>query len=249
MSEYMEKYNVSKLIGAPPGYIGYEQPGALTEPVRRRPYSLILLDELEKAHPDVWNILLQILDNGRITDSHGRVVDFRNTIIVMTSNVGAHHVIEKRIGFCLDHELEPNAHAKKQGQIRSSVLSELTKVFAPEFLNRIDEILIFLQLTATEIRKIVDLRLEELNARIADQGLKLVCSDEVKELLAANGYDASYGARPLKRTILRLVENPLAEELIEHRFAAGDVISARVEHGKVVFAKEVADSSGRPQAA
>jgi ATP-dependent Clp protease ATP-binding subunit ClpC len=249
MSEYMEKFNVSKLIGAPPGYVGYDQPGTLTEPVRRRPYSLVLLDEIEKAHPDVWNILLQILDNGRITDAHGRVVDFRNTIIVMTSNVGAHHVTEKRIGFRIDEELDEAAHAKKQDQIKGSVLVEVAKVFTPEFLNRIDEILVFLQLTPQEIRRIVDLRLDELNARVIDQGLKIVCTEEVKDLLAAKGYDIVYGARPLKRAIMKLIENPLSEMLLEGRFHEGDIILARMQGGNVVFEKSGLGRGGRKQAA
>jgi ATP-dependent Clp protease ATP-binding subunit ClpC len=249
MSEYMEKFNVSKLIGAPPGYIGYDQPGTLTEPVRRRPYSLVLLDEIEKAHPDVWNILLQILDDGRITDSHGRVIDFRNTLIVMTSNVGAHQVIEKKMGFRADDRPDAAAHATKQDQIKSSVLVEVTKLFTPEFLNRIDEILVFLQLTAQEIRRIIDLRLDQLNARIADQGLNIICADEVKDLLALKGYDIAYGARPLKRAITKLIENPLSAELLEGRFQKGDTIHARMDGADVVFERIALGCGKRKQAA
>jgi ATP-dependent Clp protease ATP-binding subunit ClpC len=237
MSEYMEKFNVSKLLGAPPGYIGYDQPAALTEPVRRRPYSLILLDEIEKAHPDVWNILLQILDNGRITDAQGRIVDFRNTIIVMTSNVGARSFAKRNIGIGFSANKTEQVQVKKDSEAKSLALEAATKVFPPEFLNRIDEISVFSPLTPGQIRSIVDLRLAELNGKIAERGLKLVFSTTCKATLAERGYDPTYGARPLQRVIMRLIETPLSEEILRNRFHSGDLIKVSLKDGQITFEK------------
>jgi ATP-dependent Clp protease ATP-binding subunit ClpC len=232
MSEYMEKHTVSRLIGAPPGYVGYDQPGALTEPVRRRPFSVILLDEVEKAHPDVWNILLQVLDDGRLTDGQGRTVDFKNTIIIMTSNAGV-KIRKSRIGF--RHDEDELDVAERQAAARDEVLEQIRSIFSPEWLNRIDEILVFHQLSPGQIRLIVDLRMEDLNRWLADRELTLVLSDECKALLARKGYDPTYGARPLNRVIQKLVQDPLAVKLLERQFQNGDVISARLEGESIVF--------------
>ncbi len=205
MSEYMEKHTVSRLVGAPPGYVGYEEGGQLTEAVRRRPYSVILLDEIEKAHPDVFNVLLQILDDGRLTDGQGRTVDFRNTVLIMTSNV------------------------------RSA--EAMTDVFRPEFLNRIDEIVEFRPLSKEQIAEIVELQLRRVRERLAERGLGLELTDAAKEALAEAGWDPTYGARPLKRAIQRLVENPLALRLLEGGFAEGDTVHVDARDGELVFEK------------
>jgi ATP-dependent Clp protease ATP-binding subunit ClpB len=208
MSEYMERHAVSRLVGAPPGYVGYEEGGQLTEAVRRRPYSVVLLDEIEKAHPDVFNILLQILDDGRLTDGQGRTVDFRNTVLIMTSNV------------------------------RSA--EEMTQLFRPEFLNRIDEIVEFKPLSKEQIGEIVDLQLRRVRERLAERGLSLEITDEAKDVLAEAGWDPTYGARPLKRAIQRLVENPLALRLLEGDFAEGDTVRIDAKDGELVFEKALA---------
>ncbi len=211
MSEYMEKFNVSRLVGAPPGYVGYDEGGQLTEKVRRKPYSIILLDEIEKAHPDVFNLLLQVMDEGRLTDSYGRMIDFKNTIIIMTSNVGTRQLKEfsKGIGFS-------TANAKNDKEHANGVIQKaLNKAFSPEFLNRIDEVLTFEQLSLDTIRKIIDIELNELYRRVENIGIKLVVSDEAKDFIAQKGYDVQYGARPLKRAIQTYVEDGLAELLVE----------------------------------
>ena len=205
MSEYMERHAVSRLVGAPPGYVGYEEGGQLTEAVRRRPYSVILLDEIEKAHPDVFNLLLQILDDGRLTDGQGRTVDFRNAVLIMTSNVRSAEAMR-------DH-------------------------FRPEFLNRLDEIVEFKPLSREQIGEIVDLQLERLRERLAERGLTLELTDEAKEQLAEQGWDPTYGARPLKRAIQRSLENPLALRLLEGEFADGDTIRVDAVDGELVFAR------------
>jgi ATP-dependent Clp protease ATP-binding subunit ClpB len=210
MSEYMEKHAVARLIGAPPGYVGYEEGGQLTEAVRRRPYSVILFDEIEKAHPDVFNILLQILDDGRLTDSQGRTVDFRNTVIIMTSNVGSHFILE-------------NAGAER-AMIEAQVMAELRRQFRPEFLNRVDDIIIFRPLGEAEIEHIVDLQLERLRKLLADRKLELEVTPEAKRVIAEEGYDPAFGARPLKRAVQRLIQNPLALAVLEGRFTDGDKI-------------------------
>jgi len=213
MSEYMEKHAVARLIGAPPGYIGYEEGGQLTEAVRRRPYAVVLFDEIEKAHPDVFNILLQILDDGRLTDSQGRTVDFRNTVIIMTSNVGSHFILE---------------HAKGDWAIvETQVMMELRQQFKPEFLNRVDDIIIFKPLTTTEIERIVDLQLKRLEKLLAEKKITIEVAQEAKQLIAEEGYDPAFGARPLKRTIQRMIQNPLAMAVLEGRFGEGDHIVVR----------------------
>jgi ATP-dependent Clp protease ATP-binding subunit ClpB len=210
MSEYGEKHSVSRLIGAPPGYVGYEQGGQLTEAVRRRPYSVILFDEIEKAHPEVFNVFLQILDDGRLTDGQGRVIDFKNVIIIMTSNLGSDLILE----------------AKNPEAIRSSLLELLKQSFRPEFLNRIDETVIFNRLGKGEIGRIVDIQLTRLKERLTERKITLKLTDTVKTLLAERGYDPMFGARPLKRTIQSDLENPLAKLIIAGAFREGDTITA-----------------------
>ncbi|MEM9189995.1 MAG: ATP-dependent chaperone ClpB [Myxococcota bacterium] len=219
MSEYMEKHSVSRLIGAPPGYIGYDEGGQLTEPVRRRPYSVILFDEIEKAHPDVWNTLLQVLDDGRLTDGQGRTVDFKNTVIILTSNVGSHHIME------IDDEEE----------MRKAVMEELREEFRPEFLNRLDEITLFHRLSRAEIRQIVDIQLRRFERRLAERELRLEMSDDAKDFLANVGFDPTFGARPLKRAIQRHLENSLAQEILAGRFEAGDRIQVGLADGSLSF--------------
>ncbi|HWH23597.1 MAG TPA: AAA family ATPase, partial [Candidatus Limnocylindria bacterium] len=228
MSEYMEKYSVSRLIGAPPGYVGYEEGGQLTEAVRRRPYQVILLDEIEKAHPDVFNVLLQVLDDGRLTDGQGRTVDFRNTVLIMTSNVGS-QFISADAG-------RPDADAYEQ--MKEQVTDVLRQVFRPEFLNRIEEIIVFHSLTEADLARIVDLLLADLERRLADHELTIELAPGARQLIAAEGHDPAYGARPLRRAIQRLVENPLARALLEGRFTAGSTISIDADpaSGTLVFA-------------
>src|SRR5450432_4040620 len=213
MSEYMEKHSVSRLIGAPPGYVGYEEGGQLTEPVRRRPYSVILFDEVEKAHADVWNVLLQVLDDGRLTDGQGRTVDFKNTVIILTSNIGASHIqaIEDRPG------LEAQA---RRDLVRHAVMEEVRKIFRPEFLNRLDEAVLFHRLDPSQIRYIVDIQLQRFGARLARRELVLEVTDRAKDLLAKEGWDPQYGARPLKRAIQRHLEDPLARKVLGGEFPA-----------------------------
>ena len=209
MSEYMEKHSVSRLIGAPPGYVGHEEGGQLSEPVRRRPYSIVLFDEVEKAHPDVWNVLLQVLDDGRLTDSQGRTVDFTNTVIIMTSNVGSQAI----------------SRAKGDEEIQQAVMEELRQHFRPEFLNRLDETVVFHQLGREQLRAIVDIQLRRFAKRLRERELQLEVSDAAKDLLGNLGFDPSYGARPLKRVIQRQLENPLAEAILAGRYVAGDTIA------------------------
>jgi ATP-dependent Clp protease ATP-binding subunit ClpB len=219
MSEYMEKHAVARLIGAPPGYVGYEEGGQLTEPVRRRPYSVILFDEVEKAHPEVWNVLLQVLDDGRLTDGQGRTVDFKNTVIILTSNVGSHHIM------VLDDE----------ESMRKAVMEDLRDAFRPEFLNRLDETIIFHRLSRAQVRSIVDVQLRGFEKRLAERGVRLEVTAEAKDFLANVGYDPTYGARPLKRAIQRYLENGLAEDILAGRFAAGDTIRVEAGDGRLVF--------------
>jgi ATP-dependent Clp protease ATP-binding subunit ClpB len=222
MSEYMERHAVARLIGAPPGYVGYEEGGQLTEAVRRRPYSVILFDEIEKAHPDVFNILLQILDDGRLTDSQGRVVNFRNSVIIMTSNIGSPLILE-RAGRLRD----PDTRA----EVEAAVLSELRAQFRPEFLNRVDDIIVFKPLDTEELKTIVELQLHRLEDLLAERKLTLEITDAAKELIAEEGYDPAYGARPLKRAIQRLVQNPLAIRVLEGEFREGDTVVVDREPG------------------
>lgn len=224
MSEFMEKHSVARLIGAPPGYVGYEEGGYLTEAVRRRPYSVLLLDEVEKAHPDVFNILLQVLEDGRLTDGQGRTVDFRNTVIVMTSNLGS-DIIQQKAG-------EENYEAMK-----SAVMEVVGTHFRPEFINRVDEVVVFHPLAEDQIQGIAKIQIESLSKRLKDQDMTLDLDDAAMELLAEVGYDPVYGARPLKRAIQRMIENPLAQKLLQGEFVAGDTISATVKEHKLTFTK------------
>jgi ATP-dependent Clp protease ATP-binding subunit ClpB len=221
MSEFMEKHSVARLIGAPPGYVGYEEGGYLTEAVRRKPYSVILLDEVEKAHPDVFNILLQVLEDGRLTDSHGRTVDFRNTVIVMTSNLGSAQ-IQELVG---DREAQ-----------RAAVMDAVSNHFRPEFLNRIDEVVIFEPLARDQIAGIMDIQLARLRSRLTERELKLELSPEAMDKLIAVGYDPVYGARPLKRAIQRWIENPLAQLILSGGFLPGSSVTGTVVDDEIVFA-------------
>ncbi|MGK9370065.1 ATP-dependent chaperone ClpB [Melioribacter sp. Ez-97] len=233
MSEYMEKHSVSRLIGAPPGYVGYEEGGQLTEAVRRRPYSVVLLDEIEKAHSDVFNILLQVLDDGRLTDNKGRTVDFKNTIIIMTSNLGSHLIQEKL------SEINEDNFENIMGELRISLTELLRKAIRPEFLNRIDEVVLFKPLLKSEINQIVDIQLQRVGKMLAEKGLTLEVEEEAKDFLVSHGYDVTYGARPLKRTIQRYLVNPLASELLMNNFESGDTIVVRYDGGgRLSFSKK-----------
>ena len=235
MSEYRERHSVSRLIGAPPGYVGYEEGGQLTEAVRRRPYSVVLLDETEKAHPEVFNLLLQVMEDGRLTDSQGHVVDFRNTVVIMTSNVGTSSVdLSVGLGF---RQAGADEEAGSYDRMRQAVMEKVKQTFRPEFLNRVDEVTVFHALTQEQMLKIVDLLLARVGARVEDQGLKLIVSDEVKGLLAREGFDKKLGARPLRRAIQRLIEDPLSEGLLYGKFGEGDTIEAVLRDGEVVFRK------------
>lgn len=246
MSEYMEKHSVSRLVGSPPGYVGFEEGGQLTQKVRNKPYSVVLFDEVEKAHPDVFNILLQILDDGRLTDSNGRVVNFKNTIIVMTSNAGASTITSKRsLGFGGSMEAARDYEAMKE-----RVMAEVKDTFRPEFINRIDDLIVFHALEPDDIERIAGLMLSSVAKRLIERGMKLVYDDAVIKLLAEEGYDANYGARPLRRTIQRSVEDALSEEIIAGKIALGDRVRLYVnEDGKIAFEKadgEPAALAGEP---
>ncbi len=231
MSEYMEKFAVSRLVGSPPGYVGYDEGGQLTEKVRRKPYSVLLFDEIEKAHPDVFNILLQILEDGRLTDSQGRVVDFRNTVIIMTSNVGGRMITEpKRLGFAAGGDT-----ARDYEDMKSNVMNELKKMFRPEFLNRVDDIIVFHPLNEDNIKSIVGIMLNVLVKRLEQNSITLEISDESKDYLAKKGYDPVFGARPLRRSIQSMIEDKLAEEMLEGQVKAGDTVSVELEEDKLVF--------------
>jgi ATP-dependent Clp protease ATP-binding subunit ClpB len=234
MSEYMEKHAVARMIGAPPGYVGYEEGGQLTEAVRRRPYAVLLFDEIEKAHPDVFNLLLQILDDGRLTDSQGRVVDFRNTVIIMTSNIGSHLILEAGA--------EPSA--KAWAKIETEVRDELRKQFRPEFLNRVDEVIVFRQLGRVELGKIVELQLGGLDRMLAAKGLTLEVSDAAKQLLGTEGYDPVYGARPIKRVIQRRLQNPLAMLVLEGTYAPGDTVQVGAKGEEITFTRGARKGTG-----
>jgi ATP-dependent Clp protease ATP-binding subunit ClpC len=237
MSEFMEKHTVSKLVGAPPGYVGYDEGGELTKAVRRRPYSVVLFDEIEKAHPDVFNVLLQILDEGRLTDGQGRQVDFANTVIIMTSNIGAREIAQTSpMGFTSQGD-----DGLSDKEIRSRVEGELKKLFRPEFLNRVDEIVVFKSLTSEQLRQIVELMVSDLRRRLVAQGMSIELSDEARDFVAKKGTDKIYGARPLRRAIQTLIEDPLAEELLQGAYGPGTVIGVDVEEQdgekKLVFSK------------
>jgi ATP-dependent Clp protease ATP-binding subunit ClpB len=233
MSEYMEKFSVSRLIGAPPGYVGYEEGGQLTEAVRRRPYCVVLLDEIEKAHPDVFNILLQVLDDGRLTDSRGKTVNFKNTIIIMTSNLGSHLIQEQ-----LQKITEKNRD-DVMNSLRVKLLDLLKATIRPEFLNRIDEIILFKPLTQSEIRLIVDLQLTNTMRRLEHNNIKLIVPDDVKDWLGKLGYDIQFGARPLKRVIQKYITNKLSEKILSAEFLPGDAIRCELsDDGTIEFVKE-----------
>jgi len=218
----MEKHAVSRLIGAPPGYVGYEEGGQLTEAVRRRPYSVILFDEIEKAHPDVFNILLQILDDGRLTDSQGRTVDFRNSVIIMTSNIGSQYILDRGTA--------------DWAEVESHVMAELRRNFKPEFLNRVDDIIIFHPLSMDQIEHIVELQLKRLEQLLADRKITLELTPEAKRVLAEEGFDPAFGARPLKRAIQRYLQNPLAMAVLETRIKEGDHVRVtRAPEGTLAF--------------
>ncbi len=224
MSEFMEKHSVARLIGAPPGYVGYEEGGYLTEAVRRRPYSVILLDEVEKAHPDVFNVLLQVLDDGRLTDGQGRTVDFRNTVVIMTSNLGS-QVIQ---------ELAGEANYDK---MKAAVMEIVGQHFRPEFINRVDDVVVFHPLGREHIRSIVDIQLGHLRKRLAERDIGFELDDAARDLLGEAGFDPVYGARPLKRAIQHQLENPLAQRILRGEFGPGDVIAVGAADGQLTFAK------------
>jgi ATP-dependent Clp protease ATP-binding subunit ClpA len=245
MSEYMEKFSVSRLIGAPPGYVGYEEGGQLTEAVRRRPYQVILLDEIEKAHPDVFNILLQVLDDGRLTDGQGRTVDFKNAVIIMTSNVGSQLIMA-----AAGRDRDPAAYEVMKRQVTEALQAQ----FRPEFLNRVDEIIVFHALSDADLQKIVDLLLKDLERRLAAQDLRIELTPAARQVIVREGTDPAYGARPLKRTIQRLVENPLARALLKGEFTPGDTIKIDADpvSGTLVFSTDrstvVTDAGARRDA-
>ncbi len=221
MSEYMEKHAVSRLVGSPPGYIGYDEGGQLTEAVRRKPYSVLLLDEIEKAHPDVFNILLQILEDGRLTDAQGRTVDFRNSIVIMTSNIGASEIAKNTsIGFTVSDET-----GMSYDDMKNRIMSDLKKVFRPEFLNRIDEVIVFHKLAKDEVKEIIDLMINRVRVQVAEHELQLELTEEAKDLLVEKGWDPSMGARPLRRAIQRYIEDPLADEVLRQgRMTPGSTV-------------------------
>ena len=229
MSEYQERHTVARLIGAPPGYVGYDEGGQLTEAVRRRPYSVVLLDEIEKANPEVFDVLLQVLDDGRLTDGQGRTVDFRNAVLIMTSNLGG-LLIQDMAGRPFD-------------EVREAVMAVLRDHFRPEFLNRVDDIIVFKPLSQDQLGAIVDIQLARLQKRLDDRKIALAVTESARKLLIERGWDPVYGARPLKRTIQRLVQDPLAMRLLEGKFSDGDVIEVDANGGELTFAK------ARPRAA
>jgi ATP-dependent Clp protease ATP-binding subunit ClpB len=229
MSEFMERHSVARLIGAPPGYVGYEEGGYLTEAVRRRPYSVILLDEVEKAHQDVFNVLLQVLDDGRLTDGQGRTVDFRNTVIIMTSNLGS-QVIQASIE-------EQAAGEGNYARMKAAVMEIVQQSFRPEFINRIDDIVVFRPLGTEQIRSIVDIQLGFLRKRLQERNMELSLDDAARDLLGEAGFDPVYGARPLKRAIQQQIENPLAQRILQGSFGPGDRIKVTARDGQLVFEK------------
>jgi ATP-dependent Clp protease ATP-binding subunit ClpC len=237
MSEYMERFAVSRLIGAPPGYVGYEEAGELTEAVRHRPYSVILFDEIEKAHRDVFNILLQVMDDGILTDSQGRRVDFRNTVLIMTSNLGSKMITDRTtLGFGTSEEVDSTLSYQ---EMKAKVMGEVKETFRPEFLNRLDDVIVFHQLTEAEVYAIADLMIAELRERLSERKIEIELTPAARDLLVKEGYDPKYGARPLKRTIERLVENAISDRILEGEFGRGDRIQIDAEEGKIKFLKKV----------
>ncbi|HXY73155.1 MAG TPA: AAA family ATPase, partial [Actinomycetota bacterium] len=230
MSEYMEKHTVSRLIGSPPGYVGYEEGGQLTEAVRRKPFSVVLFDEIEKAHPDVFNVLLQILEDGHLTDAQGHQVDFKNAVIIMTSNLGTRDIQKgPGIGFATGDE------QVTYDRMKDKVMEELKRSFRPEFLNRIDEVIVFHSLTQENVKEIVDLLMKRVREQLKAKDVDIELTDAAKSLLAEKGYDPALGARPLRRTIQRMVEDPLSEKLLWKEFKAGETIMVDARDGEIVF--------------
>src|ERR1700681_2357588 len=239
MSEYMEKHTVARLLGAPPGYVGYEEGGQLTEAVRRRPYSVLLLDEIEKAHPDVFNVLLQLLEDGRLTDGKGRTVDFRNCVVIMTSNLGSHLIAD----------IAADASQAEWERVRGGVLAELRASFRPEFLNRIDDVILFSRLDRAQLREIVGIQLRGVRDRLAARKLTLHVSESAVDALAAEGYDPTYGARPLKRVIQRRLQDPIAMAILEGRFTEGDSVEVDAKDGQITIERSEASASPAAQPA
>ena len=233
MSDFMEKHNVSRLVGAPPGYVGYEEGGMLTERIRRRPYSVILLDEIEKAHPDVFNLLLQVLEEGQLQDQLGHTVSFRNTVLIMTSNAGAREIsADSSLGF----QVDPTG--KQFTEIRSQVLAEMKRLFSPEFLNRIDESVVFHALSKEELERILDLELGEVQGRLRDQRIELEMRKDAREYLMEKGYDPKYGARPLRRVLQKDIEDPLSLDILKGRFLPGSTVVGYLRDGKLLFRRK-----------
>jgi ATP-dependent Clp protease ATP-binding subunit ClpC len=238
MSEYMEKHNVSRLIGAPPGYIGYEEGGQLTEKIRRRPYSVVLLDEIEKAHPDVWNMLLQIMEEGRLTDNVGRVIDFKNTILIMTTNIGASEITGKtHFGFS---KKDDNTTYQK---MKETLKQAMEANFRPEFLNRVDDVIVFRSLDKNDLKQIIDIELAKVVKRLKEKSLTLVMTDEAKDFIIDKGTNTEYGARPLRRAIEHFLEDPLSEDLLRGSFAGKDTITVRTGQNAEGEKKLVFDST------
>ena len=236
MSEYMEKHSVSKIIGSPPGYVGYEEGGQLCEKIRRKPYSIVLLDEIEKAHPDVFNILLQMLEDGHLSDSKGKMADFKNAVIIMTSNVGAHTIKkQKTMGFSAGDDLDEKMNAYEK--MKENIMGELNKTFRPEFLNRLDEVIVFHSLDQAEIRQIIDLMIEDLKQRAKKLKMEMEVTDAAKDLLFREGFDEQYGARPLRRTITRLVEDKFAEAILKGDLQAGDTVIVNASADRILLEK------------
>jgi len=230
MSEYMERHNASRMVGSPPGYVGYEEGGQLTEQVRRKPYSVVLFDEIEKAHPDVMNMLLQILEEGKLTDNIGRVVNFRNTIILLTSNVGAETIKKQStMGF------SPISDESSYEKMREKILDEAKRVFRPEFLNRLDDIIVFRSLTKPDLVEILDLEIVKVLERLKGKNILLSLDDKARDFLVEKGYDPTYGARPMRRSVERYLEDPLAEELLKGTVHENEIVAVTVEDNKLVF--------------
>jgi ATP-dependent Clp protease ATP-binding subunit ClpC len=243
MSEYQERHTVSRLIGAPPGYVGYDEGGQLTEAIRRRPYRVILLDEIEKAHPEVFNTLLQLLDDGRLTDGHGRTVDFKNTVIIMTSNAGVQLIRhEASLGFTARKE-DAEIRKKNYEDMKESVMSEVRKIFRPEFLNRLDDIIVFHELSEAQLNQIVELMVKDLEKRLAERKLGLQITAAAKSWLAKTGYDPIYGARPLRRAVERYVENPLSAKILAAEFKEGDIITVDLVDDNLNFTIKAPEKS------
>jgi len=249
MSEYMEKHNVSRLVGAPPGYIGYEEGGQLTEKIRRKPYSVVLLDEIEKAHPDVWNMLLQIMEEGRLTDNVGRVIDFKNTMLIMTTNIGAEQIISKD-DFGLSRYASKDADAG-YSDMKKKLKTEMERNFRPEFLNRLDDVIVFRQLTKIDLKQIVDMELSKVEKRLKEKGLILIVSEEAKEFVIEKGSSLEFGARPLRRAIEQHLEDVLAEELLRGSFHGLDTILVKVGESETPGEKKIVlepSKAGEPAA-